>query len=301
MALLADELGTRSDKGRRLSQRSLGDASQNARLALVFLPGFLEPAMIWHAMMQRLDPEGSMSLAIELPGHKEGDTEEDVARQLATGAWLDETATTIKRRFEGKPVMLVGHSTGGMLAIALARRYPELVERLVLIGALTCGSRDRQLAPVALLISNRIIGRLVFRALWRLWLATPWTFATGFRLGARRSLTLPAKSEMRAHLRACDAMAARACALWVIKSSVQGDLPHVTAPILSLIGQRDRIVPAHHQKVVSDLAPDVRAFVFDAGHHLYAELPREVEVALRAWRAGETRDTIASLPREIPA
>jgi 3-oxoadipate enol-lactonase len=68
---------------------------------------------------------------IDLPGHGESDTPdrawslEDVADDMAL--FIEENHLP--------PVNFVGHSQGGMIAIRLAAKYPELINKLVLIGA----------------------------------------------------------------------------------------------------------------------------------------------------------------------
>ncbi len=69
------------------------------------------------------------TIAIDLPGYGQS----PLLKERATiTAYADLLAELIDRVTE-EPVVLIGHSMGGMIGIALALRYPVLVERRVLI------------------------------------------------------------------------------------------------------------------------------------------------------------------------
>lgn len=78
---------------------------------------------VWALQSERL--EGA--LALDLPGHPEGDAAVDVAEIAAACA-------TAVATIDG-PRVLVGHSLGGAVALEVAVRHPELVDGLVLISS----------------------------------------------------------------------------------------------------------------------------------------------------------------------
>ncbi len=51
--------------------------------------------------------------------------------------WKNEIANYIKINKIEKPI-LIGHSMGGGLALAIAADYPELIEKIVVVDALPC-------------------------------------------------------------------------------------------------------------------------------------------------------------------
>lgn len=246
----------------------------------VFLPGLLETPEMWSQVTAGLTLP---PVHVDLPGHRPGDSAGAVRADLASGAWLDRTAARIRRRTRGRPAVFVGHSTGAMLCIRLARHYPELVHSLVLVNALTCGHRDRTHDRLGALIGHALIGPAAFRALWHLWLSTPFTFRRGFTTSAAMPARLPEARAMRAKLLACDPAAVRACALWVLQTSVAGDLAHVRVPLLALIGRADPVVPPAHQLRLVQRAPNAQAQLLEGGHLLYAEKPAHLRWVLRNW------------------
>ena len=104
---------------------------------LVLLHGGSLNAHSWDRMilLHRLD-----AVALDLPGH-------------GHSAWFDEplylpeqlarvVAPVIAELADG-PVTLVGHSLGGLTALALAAAFPALVDRLVLVDATPGSTPDR--------------------------------------------------------------------------------------------------------------------------------------------------------------
>jgi pimeloyl-ACP methyl ester carboxylesterase len=53
--------------------------------------------------------------------------------------WVDEVATYIKAQHLDHPT-IVGHSLGGVMAMMLAYRYPDLIGKVVVVDALPCRS-----------------------------------------------------------------------------------------------------------------------------------------------------------------
>jgi len=252
---------------------------------VVFLPGLLEPALIWRPAISALGLGPDRVLAPELPGQSPGDTPETTRADLTDGAWLDALADEIGRRFGGEPPLVVGHSTGGMLAIALARRHPSRVGSLCLVNTLT---KLPKVSPMRATWHGLLAdgaGAAGYLALWQLWLSSRMTFERGFLLGAAAPVPVPGSDAMRRHFTRVDPWAVRETARWVAANDVSDDLARVPHPILALIGRRDPVVPPEHQFGILARAPNAHARLIEGGHVLYLEAPRTVERALAAWRA----------------
>lgn len=92
--------------------------------ALVLLHGWGLTPRVWDALRQAL-PRGIETHAPALPGH--GESAALAAPTL--DAWADAVLPTLP-----DAAVLCGWSLGGMIALNLARRYPQKVARLILIG-----------------------------------------------------------------------------------------------------------------------------------------------------------------------
>lgn len=90
---------------------------------LVLVHGFTGTSDSWHEVVSRLDGDFTIS-RVDLPGHGEAP---------ASDLNFEETAHAIGRT--GGPGTYIGYSMGGRLCLRLAFDRPDLVQRLVLIGA----------------------------------------------------------------------------------------------------------------------------------------------------------------------
>ncbi|MBE1489228.1 alpha/beta hydrolase [Plantactinospora soyae] len=120
----------------------------------VFVHGAASNSFTWAPMQRELALRGHRSLAVDLPGHGFGATfpaayqaPQDLAG-LATApsaiagiGHADNVAhvlDVVKRVREHGPVILVGHSRGGVTLTGVGNAAPELVDRLVYISAWCC-------------------------------------------------------------------------------------------------------------------------------------------------------------------
>jgi len=88
---------------------------------VVLVHGIRTSATMWRAQLAHLDERGTPATAVDLPGHGARRGEEFT---------LDEAMATIDRAVQDAasrgPVLLVGHSMGGLLSIAYAGRADPL-------------------------------------------------------------------------------------------------------------------------------------------------------------------------------
>ncbi|MFE7039796.1 alpha/beta hydrolase [Streptomyces atratus] len=148
------------------------------------------------------------------------------------GELADEHAEALRTRFSG-PVPVLGHGTGGSIALQVAVDHPEAVDRLVLASTAyalgSAGSRfHRDLLAAAergrsgmhraapAITRNPVLQRLLVAPLW---------------LAGRLDPPPPDPSDMKAMLLAEDSF------------DVRDRLAEVTAPTLVLCGGRDHMCP----------------------------------------------------------
>jgi pimeloyl-ACP methyl ester carboxylesterase len=177
------------------------------------------------------------------------------------------------------PVDVFGHSLGGVVALRLAERHPQLVRRLVIAAAAGISSSTRRaeltIAFLGLVQPGRIAGRRVHRV-------------AGSRLLRRAVFGLfevsnpDALSERAVHgflrgpLLHTDAIGA---GLALAADDPRRDLERVRCPVLVLWGARDRQVPLEDGfEYARRLGAPLRV-IADCGHLLIGERP---EVCARA-------------------
>lgn len=124
-----------------------------SRATVVLVHGAWHGAWCWAPVVERLTADGHPVLAVDMPGHGVGarfpdgylDVPQDLARLAAApspltgldlGAYRAHV-TGLLRGLAGRgPVVLVGHSLGGVTLNAVGEASPELVRRLVYLTAL---------------------------------------------------------------------------------------------------------------------------------------------------------------------
>ena len=202
-------------------------------------------------MVERLEGEDVVAPDLEI-----GDDLWDTARRLGAAA--------------GRGTY-VGYSMGGRVALHLALDRPDLVERLVLLGA-TAGIED-DAERAARRAEDEARAREIetggVEPFLERWLAQP-MFAGLADRGARCTDA----GVLTASLRRCGT--GTQAPLW-------HRLGRITAPVLVLAGERDAKFAALAQRLADALPDATFALVPDAGHAAHLERPDAVARLLQEW------------------
>lgn len=235
---------------------------------LVFLHGFTQTHHHWHAaahaIAARLDGTPRLTF-VDLPGHGLSAADrtaiDDAGAPLATLAGAG---------------TYVGYSMGGRFALVAALARPDLVERLVLIGA-TPGIADAAERQARRDADAALAGRLEaggVEAFVDQWLALP-MFAG-----------LPPDPAGRGH-RVRNTVAGLAHSLRECGTGSQAPrwdaLGSLTAPVLLITGERDGTFTDVARRM-HDLLPNAEHTVIaGAGHATHTERPDATTAAIATW------------------
>lgn len=200
--------------------------------------------------------------------------------------------TVLERSGSERPALVLGNSMGGLLALRLAARHPQLVGALVLIDpAVPLGARARRdplvlaqfLAFLTPVVGERVLARRravdperAVRATLDLVGVDP------DRLDPQALSDAIAMAAWRRTVPESDAAlltAARSLVreLTVGARRVAADVAAITAPTLVLHGSRDRLVPVAAARGLAARRPDWSLEVYDdVGHVPQLEVPLRV-------------------------
>ena len=108
-----------------------GEPYGEAPIRVVFLHGWARRALDFAECATELAGRGVGSVALDLPGFGASPLP-----KVAGGArYYAELLAPVLRQISDEPLVLVGHSNGGSIALVLAVTHPELVSALVVTGA----------------------------------------------------------------------------------------------------------------------------------------------------------------------
>ncbi len=189
-------------------------------------------------------------------------------------SWLTEPgpwdiATVAERIATGLsgPVPVLGHSTGGAIALWLALEHPELVSRLLLVDT---GAHMRGHGDVAAIITT---------------VETSWGPDLHRAVLARSFATPPADEDLQVLL-AYAAAVPREAVLDVLRSQRDLDLTarlaELTCPVTVLHGTLDPTRTPEQARELADAIPGATLRLLDAGHTPVYEAPDEVAAEVLA-------------------
>lgn len=213
-------------------------------------------------------------LAVDLPGYGQSPP---LPGRTTIPTYADLLTEFIAQVSNG-PVVLVGHSMGGMTSITLALRQPALVERMVLIAPTITGRLSTYLNLVAtpvMLLERFGLGSLLISAGERIvvdisdQIMRPASFAerTGIAEKDYERLRNDARHPGQGRVRAESFFAMR-------ENDLSERLRDIGTPALVLWGAEDNTVPLRDASIIADEWPDADLRILPkAGHWPQFEAP----------------------------
>ncbi|HEX8951815.1 MAG TPA: alpha/beta fold hydrolase [Polyangia bacterium] len=249
---------------------------------LVLIHGWMMTHWYFRPLLDALGGEREL-FAIDLPGFGESDRPSRAAFGYDAGSFADIVAATLDTLGVARADVL-GHSMGGGVAVALAARHPERVQRLVAVAAAVY--RLELTTPLAKLALLPVVGRHLARVG-----LTRRSFARACRAESVRDgrcLDDEWIDYFWARLERPGGHDAAHTCLTVLTSAADnnGDPGRVRAPTLLVWGDEDRLVPLGHGKRLARAIAGARLEVVPAsGHMPFIERTEEFLRVLRPFLA----------------
>lgn len=239
--------------------------------AIVFVHGAAFDHTVWQWQSRYFAHHGYSVLAVDLPAHGRSP---GIARTTieAMADWVD----ALVEEARVPSVALVGHSMGSLVALETARRHPERISKLALVGT----AMPMAVGPAFLAAAkDNAPEGFDMEAVWghsrSAVLATSAVPGT-YLLGASRQLNARSRSGvLHADLAACDAYRVPLDALRDLK-----------VPTLVVAGKDDQMTPFKGARAIADRVSGAKLVLLDAGHSMMSEAPRELLSALREFLKG---------------
>lgn len=207
-------------------------------------------------------------LAVDLPGYGHSPSFEN---ETTIDRYVDILADLIRQISPNKPAVIIGHSMGGMIALTLALRHPDLIERLVLLSPTISGHLTRFInmvvSPITMveqfIVADRLISLLEKNVAW----ATDKIMRPA-SLAARTDMSQEDYLRLRQDARQVGKGKVRAeCFRAMQKGDLRGRLGQIDTPCLVIWGLEDNTVPLRDAGVLADELPkaDMR-FIPNVSH-----------------------------------
>ena len=256
------EFDVRMLHGKRVAFRRMG-----AGPTLVLIHGITNSSQSWEPAMRLLARDFDV-IAPDLPGHGESDRQRG-DHSLGGHACVMRDLLHV---LEIERATVVGHSLGGGVAMQFAYQFPDMVERLVLVGS---GGLGREVSPLirsaALPLAEHVLPLLTARPLIE---AGSLVAGLAGRLGFKPGADLAEVSRGVASLGDTER---RAAFVRTVRSVISPLGQRVTAtdrlylaadlPTLIVWGDRDPIIPVEHGRAAHALLPNSRLEIFEGAGH----------------------------------
>ncbi len=280
-----------TDDGVRLHVEEVGRSRRGAP-TVVFLHGYTQEMAVWHYQRQALAEDGPRMVFYDHRGHGRS------GRGAAERSTIDQLGHDLRAVLEQVvptgPVVLVGHSMGGMTVMALADSNPELFgSRIVAVGLLSTSTGKLAEVtfglPAAVLPVTRKVVPFVTRGMRH----RPQAFERGRRLGTdlafllSRSWAFGSPDVSPALVEFVERMLANA-PVDVIAEFYDTFTSHDKLAALEvlqrvetliLIGSKDKLTPLTHSELMALRLPSARLVVVEGAGHM-AQLERAALVTL---------------------
>lgn len=229
--------------------------------------------------------------AVSLPGHYPATFPLGFRENMLTSEMLAYTLSKAIQKLVGKqPVTLVGHSTGGLAALAIAAYIPNIVQRLICIsgfakgkwtGVLGFNQRLMRCGPIGEALVKKgyslTRSRILFRESFRIYAASAHRFFSYPYLKMFLADMFPDFQNLD-----LNAMSLYFRAMPDI--DISHLLPNITVPTLVLTGDSDPIVPFTQACLIKEKVRHAELQTLKgAGHLPFVENTTEYRRALSRW------------------
>lgn len=245
------------------------EAGRSEAPPMILIHGFASSNLVWSKVLLELADAGFRVIAPDLLGYGYSGKPRTLDYTIGSQAGM---VVSLLNQLGIERAVVVGSSYGGAVAATIALDNPALVEKLILVGAVTNNAPTRYL--LMRLFSSPIIGdilspllvgsrRLLRRRMKRVYDRHAWVLDER-RVNARH-LPLQTRGTHRAIIRTVRRWDAE---------RVSRDARLMTMPTLVLWGDKDREVPLVDGEGLQEKLPNSRLVVFhECGHLPHEEYP----------------------------
>lgn len=223
-----------------------------AKKQILILHGWGSSKKSWSAVKEKLESNGFEVIVPDIPGFGENPAPDKPWNSDNYISWLLEF---LKGHQIQIPISIVGHSFGGGLAMKLAILHPELIDKLVLVGAARAGEK-RTVKKKAIRIIAKVGRAIAFIPFFDLVRKGFYKYIVGARDYEK------ANGNMKETMKL------------IIKEDLSNDIEKIAIPTLLIWGSKDRATPLEDGKFINRKIRGSKLEILDGlGHAINLESP----------------------------
>ncbi|NDJ52522.1 MAG: alpha/beta hydrolase [Chloroflexi bacterium] len=271
----------------------LGFNVEKGSLPFIFIHGILASVQFWPPVQTPLIRQYYTWYALSLPGHYPSRFAEGFDRESLSPELVADIFAKAIRKLVGKQrVVLVGHSTGGFSALTIAAHAPELVHAVVSVAGFASGVWTGGLGIMQNLARNGAsLGDGMFESAINVVISSKANLNAHLRLYAADAKALynyPKIDRIVERLyESAQYLEASAMLPWFSRMpdiDIGDLLPHIAAPTLVVVGDKDPIVPADESYRIAKAVPYANLVTLKGvGHLPMFERPNPYHRAIQDW------------------
>lgn len=277
-------------EGHRLACLAVNEhLAQPGEPAVVFIHGVLASVNFWRAALPADYRDNRPWYALSLPAHSPSTVPADFHPDQVDDDWFYRIMNgALEQLLQGRKAIVVGHSTGGFVALNLAIQHSPLLAGLVSIAGFHSGQWGGVEGLLVKLAAQGQWGRPLFAAniaIARHSRYVQQTFASLLARDRNAFLRHPMSQAMldniRADTRAQDARALYCLFNGISRLEIGHRLDAIRVPCHLFVGTHDPVVPASQSVLLADRVPSARTEVFwNVGHMPFMESTEQFGRAL---------------------
>jgi len=238
---------------------------------IILIHGFISSNLIWSTTLLQLARKGFRVIAPDLPGYGYSDKPADALYTISEQA---RAIVGLMDRLQIERATIVGASYGGAIAATMALDYPERVEKLILVGAVTNDdAKKKMLLRISCLpIIGDIATPLFLGSRWILRKRMEDMYrrmgrSVNDRMVAARHHLLATSNAHRAMIRTARRWSA---------NRIQREASLIRQPAMLVWGDQDDHIPLEDAIKLRDAIPNAKLIIFrNCGHLPPAEYPEQ--------------------------
>lgn len=235
---------------------------------MVLLHGFLGASEVWKYVIPYLSKSYKV-ICIDLPGHGKS----DCFGYAHSMELMADAVKAVLKHFHIRSCVLIGHSMGGYVALAFAKKYPEIVKGLCLFHSTALPDseekkKDRNKAIKIVKHNPKLFIQPMIKNLFSQ------RNLKYLKEELKLALDVAMKTSVQGIIAALIGMRDRPSSLRFIQSA--------TFPIMFVIGKQDNVLPYASLLEQCEQVPHKECLILEYdGHYSQLENPRATGIAVR--------------------